>query len=111
MNRKMVCMIERRILFFAGTLIFVLFAAWFISGKMDSSEVHALEEVNNYKYYTSIQIQQGDSLWSIAGDYMSADYSDIDEYISEVKQLNHLKSDAIHAGEYLLIPYYSSQYL
>lgn len=111
MNKKTIRIIEKKILFFAVTLVCVLLTAWMISGRTASSKVNANEEMNNYKYYTSIQIQQGDSLWSIAGNYMSADYADIDEYISEVKQLNHLKSDAIHAGEYLLVPYYSAQYL
>jgi len=31
--------------------------------------------------------------------------------MEEVRDLNHLDSDDIHAGEYLLIPYYSSEYL
>lgn len=109
MSRKTVCMIEKRILFVTITLIFILLAAWGISSLEDSSSAKA--SVESYKYYTSIQVKQGDSLWSIAGNYISADYTDMNDYIDEIKDLNHLSSDAIHAGEYLLVPYYSSQYL
>ena len=47
----------------------------------------------------------------IEASYMSSDYSDRDAYMEEVRDLNHLDSDDIHAGEYLLIPYYSSEYM
>lgn len=109
MSRKNVCMMEKRIICITATLIFVLLAAWGINVLMKPSSTKASAE--NYKYYTSIQVKQGDSLWSIAGNYISADYTDMNDYIDEIKDLNHLNSDAIHAGEYLLVPYYSSQYL
>ena len=108
-RRKYVCIMERRILIFAATLILVLLTAFLISDRIEAFSVDRAEA--SYKYYTSIQVKQGESLWSIAGNYMSSDYSDRDAYMEEVKKLNHLNSDDIHAGEYLLIPYSSSQYL
>ena len=65
----------------------------------------------SYKYYTSIQIQTGDTLWSIAGVYMTGEYPSIDAYIDEVCSINHIAPDEIHAGQYLTIPYYSDVYL
>lgn len=111
MNRKMVCRIERSILFFAVTLILIFSGACFISGRMDASKVNASEEYQSYKYYTSVEVKTGDSLWSIAGTYRTAEYHDVNEYIREVKEINHLTGDDIHAGAYLTVPYYSSQYL
>lgn len=64
-----------------------------------------------YKYYTSIQIQSGDTLWELANDYISAEYTSVNDYIKEVKQLNSLKNDNIHEGQYLTVPYYSNKEL
>jgi len=64
-----------------------------------------------YKYYTSIQIQSGDTLWDLANDYVTSEYHSINEYINEVKKLNSLETDDIHAGQYLTVPYYSSKTL
>lgn len=58
------------------------------------------------KYYRSICVMSGESLESIANEYMSVDYRSKDNFISEVKSINNLKDDSIHAGEYLIIPYY-----
>ena len=58
------------------------------------------------KYYRSIEVAPGDTLWDIAGDYTSVEYKDRYAYIDEVKKLNHLTSDQISAGEFLTVPYY-----
>ncbi len=63
-----------------------------------------------YKYYTSIQIDSGMSLWEIAEEYMTEEYDSQEEYIREVKNINHLKDDLLYAGSYLCVPYYSSEY-
>jgi hypothetical protein len=65
----------------------------------------------SYKYYTSIQLEQGDTLWNIANTYMTDEYHNINEYIDEVCSINHISQEEIHAGQYLTIPYYSSDYL
>lgn len=72
-----------------------------------SNRVNANDmEVQRTKYYTGIQVEEGDSLWSIAKEYISEEYDDIQEYIDEVKRVNQLKSDRIYVGKYLIIPYY-----
>ena len=63
-----------------------------------------------YKYYTSIQIDSGMSLWEIAEEYMTEEYDSQEEYIREVKNINHLEDDLLYAGSYLCVPYYSSEY-
>ncbi|MDE7184550.1 MAG: LysM peptidoglycan-binding domain-containing protein [Lachnospiraceae bacterium] len=61
------------------------------------------------KYYKSIEITNGDTLWSIANDYFdSAYYKNTREYVSEIKKVNNLTSDEIVAGSYIIIPYYSA---
>ena len=76
------------------------------SGRSTASKDHP-----SYKYYTSIQIEKGDTLWSIADTYMTSEYDSIQDYIREIKELNHLGPDDIHAGQYLTIPYYSGEFL
>lgn len=63
-----------------------------------------------YKYYTSIQVNSGDTLWEIAERYRTEEYKDIPSYIEEVKEINHLTSSHITDGMYLCIPYYTSEY-
>ena len=69
--------------------------------------IQAEEDTESVKYYTSIQIQPGDSLWSIAKTYIDGHYSSIPEYIEELKTINNLSSDTIHAYEYLVVAYYA----
>ena len=65
---------------------------------------------SRYKYYTSVCVESGDSLWSIAEEYITVDYENSYEYIEEVKEMNHLHSDFLKSGTRLCIPYYSSDY-
>ncbi|MCI8991375.1 MAG: LysM peptidoglycan-binding domain-containing protein [Eubacterium sp.] len=58
------------------------------------------------KYYTSVTIRPGDTLWSIAEEYMPEEYTDTKEYIEEIMELNHLHSYKIHSGGALVVPYY-----
>lgn len=67
------------------------------------------DTTSNYKYYTSVEIQHGDSLWSIAETYMTDEYDSIQDYIEEIKEINHIKGDQIDQGSYLCVPYYSAE--
>lgn len=58
------------------------------------------------KYYTSIEIQKGDSLWSIAGKYGENSGLTTSQYIKELKNINGLKEDTIHSGHYLTVMYF-----
>ncbi|MCM1252656.1 MAG: LysM peptidoglycan-binding domain-containing protein [Clostridium sp.] len=72
--------------------------------KDDSESMH-------YKYYKSITVSTEDTLWSIAQEYMdTAHYQSVDDYIKEVRQMNHLQGDTITYGCHLVIPYYTDEY-
>lgn len=65
-----------------------------------------------YKYYTQITVEYGESLEDIAMKYMTVEYSSIDSYIKEVKQMNSIRGDhKVYPGDYLIVPYYSSDFL
>ncbi len=65
----------------------------------------------SHKYYTSIQVQKGDTLWSIADTYITDEYADKNAYIEEICTINHISGSIIHSGQYLTVPYYSGEYL
>lgn len=68
------------------------------------------EQHKGIKYYTSIEVEAGDTLWDLAGVYASSDYDVCrEEFINEVKKINHLSDDRITAGMYLTIPYYETE--
>lgn len=96
-NRKRIRWIAVTILFFA--MIFTLVLA--------TKRVVAKREGNRVKNVISVQVQKGDTLWSIASRHMSDEYDDLNDYIAEIMISNGLSSDKIHAGNYIIVPYYS----
>lgn len=70
-----------------------------------------LEEVS-YKYYTSVRIEPGETLWALADRYADREhYASQDQYIDEVMRMNHLAGEEICAGHYLILPYYSTEFI
>ena len=66
---------------------------------------------NIYKYYKSIEIQPGDTLWDIAESTMTSEYDSVQEYVQVLKEMNNLDSDDIQAGQYLMIAYNDTEFL
>ena len=60
-----------------------------------------------HKYYTAVYIDRDTTLWSIASEYMSEDYSSIKAYIREVREINGINGDTIYYGSNIIVPYYS----
>lgn len=76
-----------------------------------STQANDMEHQPSYKYYKSIEVAKGDTLWSIAQNNIDTDYyKNTCEYVAEVKKLNSLTSDNIAAGSHLIIPYYSTEF-
>ena len=70
---------------------------------------HDKSEQPEQKFYKSIEIKEGDTLWGIAKEYRGDDFDSIYDYIDEVMSINGLTSDQIHAGQYLTVAYYDTQ--
>lgn len=91
---------------FKLSVLFLIIAAIAVLMMSIWNPAQAEESGAFVKQYKSIVIHPGDSLWSIASDYMDGHYSSRQEYISELMFINNLDSDLIYANEYLLVPYY-----
>lgn len=78
-----------------------------ISFLLKPTDVTAQRLHDSKKQVVSLQINKGDTLWSIAGRYITDDYRDMNSYIREIKETNGLSSDTIHEGCYIVIPYYA----
>ena len=61
------------------------------------------------KYYVSIRIESGDTLWTIADEYVEGFNLSKSDYITEVCQINGISEDNIHAGDYIVVPYFSQE--
>lgn len=104
-NNKYLSFIEKRpAIFITGAIVLtiMILSIGIISANVSADMVPPRE-----KMVTSIKIEKGDTLWSIANEYITEDYKDINSYINEIKKSNGLIDDTIHEGKYLIIPYYS----
>lgn len=89
--------------------LFILSAGFILAWRYAVYVRNTAAEEENYKSYTSIEIRPGDSLWSIAAEYMTEDYDSVQDYVQEIKIWNGLETDEIHAGRFLIVPYHFSQ--
>lgn len=55
------------------------------------------------KYYSSIQIQDADTLWGLAQEYNTDDSISTKDYIDLIKRVNGLQSDTIYSGQYIIV--------
>lgn len=95
----------------AYAMVLLILIITFLSGFFYTSVLAREGETpNQYKYFTSIEVKSGDTLWSIACQYMNEDYETVQDYIDELKYMNRLSSDQITEGHYLTITYFSEEY-
>lgn len=92
------------------TLTLVVTLSFTINGFL--SKAQSGDEKPEFKYYESVMIERGDSLWSIAKENMNPrHYKNTNAYIKEVMAINGLSNDSITAGNYLIIPYFSDEFV
>ncbi len=101
--------LRKRIFFVCMAFTVMIVSVLMISGLKNVSATNNSENPV-YKYYTSYEVQPGDTLTSIAQKYTVNSNVSIQEYIREVKKNNQLVSDKITSGKYLVISYYSDEY-
>lgn len=68
------------------------------------SEASGKPEDRLYKSFTAVEVSYGDSLYSLAREYVCEDMNDIESFINEVIYINNINDDKIYAGSTLIIP-------
>ncbi len=104
MRRRRVHRIQARNLLVA-LLMVLAFCSGFFGHTLLSAHAEEQSATPRERYYTSVQLKQGDSLWNIASTYAADSGCSVQEYIDELKQMNGLTSEQIHAGQYLTVYY------
>jgi len=94
--RKRIIMVCLVVMVFATTVLAITQRA-----SADTSELRK-------KTCTSIEIQPGDTLWSIAEAYYTEECHDLRSYIDEIKKTNNMFDDKLVSGRYLIVPYYKA---
>lgn len=98
---------RRAVLILCFFAMLILMASIVIFSFSRHASYAARQGSSSSKYFKSIEIEKGDTLWSIAQENMDANYyKNVSEYISEIKTVNTLVSDDVKAGNYIIIPYY-----
>ena len=75
---------------------------------MYADRYHAGAKGQKHCHYKSVQLEKGDSLWSIAQRYRRTEDS-IYEYMDELAEANHLSlkdRNNLQEGDYLVVSYY-----
>lgn len=108
MIRRQKIRIKRR---FRNVIVVLLMILAFCSGFFGHTLLNAYAKEKSVqpmnRYYTSIQLRQGDSLWDIADQYSKGSNYSVKEYVNELKKINRLKGEDIHSGEYLTVVYFA----
>ncbi len=94
------------------TLTFVLVITCSMMFFTVKTKAQNSDEAIYYKYYKSITVSRGDSLWTYATEYADEDhYDSYQNYIDEVLQMNGLSCENITTGQHLVVPYYSAEFV
>ena len=101
---------EKRPFFITGVVLIISLLCISFFLYFGDSVVEAQEPTTDIQYKV-VEIKAGDSLWSIPKENMSDElnhsgFTDIYQYIHEIKKCNNMKSNQINAGCYLMVPYY-----
>ena len=91
-------------------ILFITIGSAVFGSSFSDAHGNAQESPITYKYYKSIVIQPGDTLWDIALEYKTDDYGSTQEYVDELKEINSLESDSIQESQYLMIAYYDEEF-
>ena len=109
-KRKARALAKRRIILLLATVLLITMGTIIFGSSFSFAQNNQNASQQEFKYYKSIEIQAGDSLWSIAEEYMSDHFESTQDYIDEIIVLNNLTSETIHSGQHLMVIYYDAEF-
>lgn len=88
--------------FFIFILVTVMFVAFFSISVINSTKAEAA----SIDTFMQVEIQEHDSLWSLAEQYCNVNM-DLRDYIDDICDINDIDSnDMLHPGDVLFVPLY-----
>lgn len=97
----------KKVMILLSIILFATGLGVVFGGNLVSAQDNMHRISKEQKFYKSIEIAQGDTLWDIAEKYMNDDYKSVQSYIKEIKEINGLLGDDIQEGQYLTVPYFN----
>ncbi len=97
--------------FFSITALLISIVIVFtISGVRTNAR--SINDLPEYKYYMSYELEYGDTLWKIASIYCDYNhYDSIEDYMEEVCLINSISTETnLLSGASLIIPYYDQNF-
>lgn len=92
-----------------GTLIMAILIVFSVSGLVTNAR--SASDKQEYKYFMNYELEQGDSLWSVASENYDEHYDSVEDYMEEICIINSVSYDTkLIAGSSLIIPYYSYEF-
>lgn len=97
---------NRQFLYLGYVLVITVVLAFFIACMGSSLKAKAVTDSHRTEKVVSVvSVREGDTLWSIAADFYTEDYSDINELVKEIEKCNGI-SEHIRIGQNLYVPHY-----
>jgi hypothetical protein len=87
---------------------FILIAVIFVGRIFVVNAADQKDKEVMHRYYTSITIQQNDTLWELSDQYNTGS-EDKSSYIRQIMSMNNMTSDTLYQGENILVYYYSDE--
>ena len=91
--KKQLILISVALIVFLLTLIFAI-----------SSVKASDKSTSRVKSFISVRVFCGDTVWSIAEENLSPEYSSVSELVNEIEKTNHLVNGRINSGNYIIVP-------
>ncbi len=107
--RKRACVVRRQKALIVAVIILLVSLGVLFGTSMNALASSKRDVSSLNKYYTSIKIESGDTLWNISDEYISNLNITKAEYIHEICRLNNISENEIQTGDYIVIPYYSNE--
>ncbi len=101
--------VQRMCLMVTGLIMFVVVLSFLIISRPGSAEAFDGKEL--VKDYVCVEIREGDSLWSVAQEYMSKQLPsmNIDMLVNEIEKINGLNQETVlKPGNQIMVPYYKT---
>lgn len=101
--------LKRRLVAIGIMASVVLFLAIILSFSFNSDASNMNNE--QYRYYKTVSVSTGDSVWTIAEEYMDyLHYRNTREFVNDITRINQISPDSkLKAGNNIIIPYYSEE--